>query len=1171
MSPTVRADLLAVITRIRRRWRLRVTLQGVALLLAAGLVWLLLSTWLLDSVRFAPVAVQIVRGLGMLCVVGLVVWFVARPLFRRVTDERIALYIEEHEPGLHALLLSAVEQAESGESSSPALAERVVADAVAQMREADEGRAIDGSRIRRATLAGLTMAALAALAVLLGPGSFRDTASLLVPWREAAAATPYAVSVDPGNATVARGGDQEIVAHLRGFSSERVELLLRTGDDPEWQRLSMAPGESGGDWSFRLFDVTEPIQYVVEAGGVRSQQYTLSVANLPAVGEYAVELRFPSHTGMPNERQQPAGDIVAPRGTTARFEITPTMATAAGRLVFDVGDTVVLAPAENGLLVGESRLTRDATYRIELRAADGHYVEASLRYRVDLLDDTGPSVVVRKPGRDGQATSVEEVYVEAEASDDFGLRSLELVYRVNGGEEKLVALHQGGGRLTEVSAGHTFFLEEYGLVPGDVIAYFARATDNGPGDGATASSDIYFLKIRPFGKEYRQAEQGGMPGQGGGDTPQGLSEQQKQVVAATFKVLRDKEKVSEQQLREDLATLALSEGRLRERVANLVEEMTRRGSARADSTFKLVQDELSAALPEMEAAEQALGRRQPDEALPPEQRALQHLQRAEEAFREVQISMGQGGGGGGGQSSSAEDLADLFELETDKLRNQYETVERSQQQQARQEVDETLERLRQLASRLQQENERMERAAQQLQNRAGQQGQQGQGGQAGAGAAQRRLAEEAEEMARQLERLSREQQSPEVQDAARQLREAAEAMRRSAAGQQGSDAQGQAAAERLREATRALEQGRQASQTRAIQDASRRAQDLADTQREIARDVDRAMGGGAASPEAARGLSERKDSLAEAVDRLESDLDRLSRELRQGAPEAGGRLADAANGIRDDRIRDKIRFSKGLIRGQSPEYARNFEEQIAANLDSAVSRIQGAEQGVRAAAENDPRDALDRARRLVRGLESMSERLRQQQGQQGTQGQQGEQDRQGQEGQPGQQGQQGQQGQAGQQGQGGQAGGNRAGDANSPGARGDDSDMSRAGRAGFIDPAIARQLGRELRDRRLSADTLRAEVEQLGIDPTDLEAVIAALRRLEHSAALNDPQAMERLQRDVLDRLKAFEFALRRQFEADPRTRPVVGASDQVPPRFRELVEEYYRSLARPNRPGGGN
>ena len=80
-----------------------------------------------------------------------------------------------------------------------------------------------------------------------------------------------------------------------------------------------------------------------------------------------------------------------------------------------------------------------------------------------MLTDQAPSVSFAKPGRDTSASAIEEVYVEAQAEDDFGVRDLELVYSVNGGPEKAVKLFGGRNRLPEVTAGHTFYLEELGV------------------------------------------------------------------------------------------------------------------------------------------------------------------------------------------------------------------------------------------------------------------------------------------------------------------------------------------------------------------------------------------------------------------------------------------------------------------------------------------------------------------------------------------------------------------------------------------------------------------------------------------------------------------------------------------------------------------------------------
>src|SRR5262249_59863375 len=87
-------------------------------------------------------------------------------------------------------------------------------------------------------------------------------------------------------------------------------------------------------------------------------------------------------------------------------------------------------------------------------------------------------------------------------------------------------------------------------------------------------------------------------------------------------------------------------------------------------------------------------------AEPFEQKALQYLMRAEALFNEIQVTQG-GGGGGGGARQSAEDLADLFELELDQNKNQYETLQRGEMNKGSQAVDEALQKLKELAERQQ--------------------------------------------------------------------------------------------------------------------------------------------------------------------------------------------------------------------------------------------------------------------------------------------------------------------------------------------------------------------------------------------------------------------------------------------------------------------------------------
>jgi hypothetical protein len=471
----------------------------------------------------------------------------------------------------------------------------------------------------------------------------------------------------------------------------------------------------------------------------------------------------------------------------------------------------------------------------------------------------------------------------------------------------------------------------------------------------------------------------------------------------------------------------------------------------------------------------------------------------------------------------------------DRLENQYERLERGRRQEADQQMDEALEKLRELARRQQQENERARARAEQLASR-------GAGGGGGTGDAQRRLAQETEDLARRLERLAREQRRSELTESARRLREAADAMRRAAAQGTDASAQGRGALDDLREARRRLETERGAGLRTAANDALRRSERLAEQQREVATQVEALADGAARSADAVRRLQERKADMAQEVQDLERDLDRLAQESRRDQREASGKLADAARFVRDAKVREKLLFSRGVIQGRSPEYARNFEEQIGQDLEQLRERVANARDAIGESREQRVARALEETQNLVRELESLSDRMGRQEGREGQQGEPG------QRGQSGQEGQQGQPGQAGERGQGADRG------ALSPAQPGGGGPGW-----GVADP---RQLRRDLREGIADAESLRRMLSAEGVDVSDLERYIARLRALDGREAFGDAEAQRTLELDIVQGLKEFEFAVRRQFLEGDQQKLFLSGSDEVPAAYRRLVEEYYRALS---------
>src|SRR5205823_14640719 len=207
-----------------------------------------------------------------------------------------------------------------------------------------------------------------------------------------------------------------------------------------------------------------------------------------------------------------------------------------------------------------------------------------------------------------------------------------------GGAPKTVTLFNGPKPMPEVSAGHTIYLEELGLKPGDFVSYYAKASDtDGVSGSKTATSDIYFAQIRPFRKDYKPAQSQAQGGGGGGQQAVGeLSRQQREIVAATFNIVRDKPKTKADKFRENVVFLNLAQAKLREQVEELVGKLKARLGA-VDPSFNIIAEALPKAATEMKAAESDLRALKADSALSPEQRALKLLQDAEQQY-ELQVA-----------------------------------------------------------------------------------------------------------------------------------------------------------------------------------------------------------------------------------------------------------------------------------------------------------------------------------------------------------------------------------------------------------------------------------------------------------------------------------------------------------------------------------------------------
>jgi hypothetical protein len=786
----------------------------------------------------------------------------------------------------------------------------------------------------------------------------------------------------------------------------------------------MQPSPDGNGYRFLFPGVSDALEYYVQADAAQSKRYKLSVKDLPGVKRVRVNLHYPSPLGLKDVVQDPGGDIRAVEGSQADISVLTGQRLEHGLLVLENGKKIDLAHGEGNWLTARLPISKDGSYHVAA-LDEGETVRISDDYFIEAKKDEPPSVRILRPGGDPHVSPIEEVPVTVDAADDFGIEGLELHYSVNGGPEQVTPLLKSKG-VKEAEGTATLYLENFKLVPGDLVSFYATARDA----NTTSHSDIVFAQAEPFDFKFMQSQQAGAGGMGMGNQDTQISERQKQIIAATWNELRNGNK-SRTAVQESARFLSDLQGKLGEQAKSLAERIGNRELAGANPQFEEFSKAMTQAASEMDDAVAQLKPAKWRDALPPEQRALQSLLRAEAMFRDIQVAFGQRGAGVG--SGAQRDLARMFDLELDTTKNQYETGQSNSSQQNEQQkaIDEAFERLQMLARRQQ------ELAAQNAQQQAFEQRWQ-----------EEQLRREAEELRRQMEQLAQNSQSSQQgasgssspqssRQNGQQNRQMTEAMRhamdslqraedemRKAVSDHDATAE-QRAAQQLAEAQDQLNSALHQQAGSSVSELAQRAQEIANAQRDIANRLKRMygeqgldgrmgnqMGSGEGMPEMndpdgprfpygyrrrywepmepGRSATEQEKAVAAEKEKLAAQLEQLQRQMQQQEQNLAGAQPDAASKLRQA-LSDAEQKELALRMQKNAEWIREgygdrnmaMEDGVTAGLDQLSRDLHDVQQtlnsgkpGGRNGQDEKQAQALAQLRGLREQLEHSQEAAR---------------------------------------------------------------------------------------------------------------------------------------------------------------------------------------------------
>ena len=341
----------------------------------------------------------------------------------------------------------------------------------------------------------------------------------------------HITDIKPGNTQIERGADVNVTAEVSGHIGAPVTLRYRVGDGndsenasaAEWQSMSMQSVNSSEVPAYRgtLENVNRPLQYYIAVKDVASAQYHITISDEPIVTEFQYRLNFPTYTQLqPQTLPVNTGNIQTLFGTEIFFTGRGNKPLAGAHLAFEESGDLPLeitttqpeteaqapdAAPTSHTIRGIYIAKQTENYHIRITDAEGFENRDPINYTLTVFKDTPPEINIISPARDTVLDNAMLIELEVEASDDYGIQALELVYRVEaeGVEEMNIPLKRWDGQNApvrrSVSVVYTWDVDPIGIFPGEVLAYYVQGLDNdnvsGPNIGKSPTYTLRFPSL----------------------------------------------------------------------------------------------------------------------------------------------------------------------------------------------------------------------------------------------------------------------------------------------------------------------------------------------------------------------------------------------------------------------------------------------------------------------------------------------------------------------------------------------------------------------------------------------------------------------------------------------------------------------------------------------------
>jgi hypothetical protein len=179
--------------------------------------------------------------------------------------------------------------------------------------------------------------------------------------------------------------------------------------------------EAPGKYSFIFSKPTSSTEFYLSANEVRSKKFVLSVDEVPVLNGFELFLDYPSHTGKRDDKLSSTGNAIVPQGTKITWKLNTSKTTQVDFISSEDRDS--FEKIDNSFAFAKAVLQ---PFKYSIATSNDNIKDFEiLNFKIDVVKDEYPELDLEMKK---DSVDADLVYFKGQASDDYGIRKMQLVF-----------------------------------------------------------------------------------------------------------------------------------------------------------------------------------------------------------------------------------------------------------------------------------------------------------------------------------------------------------------------------------------------------------------------------------------------------------------------------------------------------------------------------------------------------------------------------------------------------------------------------------------------------------------------------------------------------------------------------------------------------------------------